>query len=65
MKLLYNIRMEKMNVYDLMNKEQPILSFYITEEYGEKMAYQDECFVQPSFLPVGFSDIQRDRKSVV
>ena len=47
-----------MNVYDLMNKEQPILSFYITEEYGEKMAYQDECFVQPSFLPVGFSDIQ-------
>lgn len=47
-----------MNIYYLMNKEQPLLSFYITEEYGNKTAYQDELYVQSSLLPVGFSDIQ-------
>lgn len=46
-----------MDIYYLMNKEQPLLSFYLTEEYGEKAAYQKECFVPPSLLPVGFSDI--------
>ena len=43
-----------MNIYYLMNKEQILLSFYIKEEYGEKTAYQDECFVPSSLLPVGF-----------
>lgn len=47
-----------MNIYYLMNKEQILLSFYIKEEYGEKTAYEDECFVPSSLLPVGFSDIQ-------
>lgn len=47
-----------MNIYYLMNKEQPLLSFYIKEEYGEKTAYQDECFVSLSLMPAGFSDIQ-------
>lgn len=47
-----------MNIYYLMNKETPLLSFYIQDEYGEKTAYQDECFVHSSLLPVGFSDIQ-------
>ena len=47
-----------MQIYHLMNKEQALLSFYITEEYGEKTAYQDERFVHPSLLPVGFTDIQ-------
>lgn len=46
-----------MDIFYLMNKEQPLLSFYITEEYGEKVACQDGCFVETSRLPAGFSDI--------